>query len=69
MVLFCDTSRDLSCPFEQNSSSILQSSDYVEMEHLFLLADQKSVVNGVTAAYLSDILEDDWTTIRHDFRK
>ena len=39
------------------------------MEHLFFQADQESVEDRVTAAVLSDILEDDWTNIRHDFRK
>ena len=39
------------------------------MEHLFFQADQESVEDRVTAAFLSDILEDDWTNIRHDFRK
>lgn len=39
------------------------------MEHLFFNADKESTVNRVTAAYLSDIIEDDWTDIRHEFRK
>ena len=38
------------------------------MEHLFFEADQESLEDRVTAAYLSDILEDDWI-IKHDFRK
>ena len=39
------------------------------MEHLFFEADQESIEDRVTAAYLSDILEDDWTIIKQDFRK
>ena len=39
------------------------------MEHLFFTADKQSIINRVTAASLSEILEDDWTNLKYDWRK
>ena len=49
--------------------NLLIFGNFIQMEHLFFEADQESLELRVTSAYLSDILDDDWTIIKHDHRR